>query len=124
MQKSLEKVEISVTALSSQLGAALCLLVHDLSDIKFDALIHVKLSVCSHKEEKSWHTNFQKSPPPLTPPRKKKQQNKYTKTKQKKMPLDFFSSNICFWGWKYPFEEQDGAQKQNKHKKNKDMDTL
>ena len=51
MQKSLEKVEISVTALYSQLGVALCLLVHDLSDSKFDALIHVK--VCSHKEEKS-----------------------------------------------------------------------
>ena len=55
MQKSLEKVEISVTALYSQLGVALCLLVHDLSDSKFDALslIRVKLKVCSPKEEKS-----------------------------------------------------------------------
>ena len=48
VQKSLGKVEISVTALYShssslQLQWSLCLPVHNLSDFNFDLLIHVKV---------------------------------------------------------------------------------
>ena len=60
MQRSLEKIEISVTALYSQLGAAFVLPVHSLSSSKLDALSHVKVLI--HTKWEPSHTH--KTPPP------------------------------------------------------------
>ena len=43
VQKSLQKAEISVMALYSQLGRPLCLPLHNLPDFRYDAVIHFQV---------------------------------------------------------------------------------